>query len=360
VEHNQVEIVFLQSSSRGYPLYLINPSLGFTYEIPILALFLGQNGVNNATTPGLNVIPTGAIGSNIPGNIVAASTTQRVLNWSAAGPIFNVQANCDPARGGTPCDILGVDRKLRTPYVINWTLNLQQALWNTASVQVAYVGNHGVKIYSIRDINQVDPNSPAEIACGNCEQEGRPFNSRFPFLGYINFIENNYRSSYHGLQTTLTQRAWRGLSYVMGYTWAHALDFASLQRAGQPQNSNRFDLERANSVLDIRHRFTLALTYDLPSIDSWAQLLEGWQLNSIVTLQGGTPFNAIDFGNDFSLTGEFSDRWNLIAIPVPYRTSRSPALSRSRGCLRRLPPGRSATQAATYSAGRASATGTSR
>ena len=38
-------------------------------------------------------------------------------------------------------------------------------------------------------------------------------------------------------------------------------------------------------------------------------------MNSIVTLQSGQPFNAIDFGNDFSLTGEFSDRWDLIGDP---------------------------------------------
>jgi hypothetical protein len=289
---------------------------GIIYEIPILALFLGQNGVNNATTPGLNVIPTGALGSNINGTIVGAATTQRRgLNWSVAGPIFNVQANCDPRRGGTPCDILGVDRNLRTPYVASWTLNVQQEIWPNASIQVAYVGSHGVKLYGIRDINQVDQNSQEEQDCGNCEQDGRPFNSRFPFLGYINFIENSHRATYHGLQTTLTQRAWKGLNYVLGYTWAHSIDFASLQRAAQPQNSRRVDLERANSDLDIRQRFTLALTYELPSIKTWAQLLEGWQLNSIVTIQGGTPYNAIDFENDTSLTGEFSDRWNLIGDP---------------------------------------------
>src|ERR1051325_775701 len=45
---------------------------GLIYEIPILALFLGQNGVNNAVTPGLNAIPTGAVGSNIAGTIAAA------------------------------------------------------------------------------------------------------------------------------------------------------------------------------------------------------------------------------------------------------------------------------------------------
>lgn len=286
---------------------------GIIYEIPILALFLGQNGVNNATTPGLNVIPTGALGSNINGTIVGAATTQRSgLNWTAAGPIFNVAANCDPSRGGTPCDILGVDHNLRNPYVFNWNLNVQQALSKTTSLQVAYVGSKGSKLYGIRDINQVDQNSAAEIACGNCEQDGRPFNTRFPFLGYINFISNIYGADYNGLQLTLTQRPRKGVGFVAGYTWAHSIDSASLQRAAQPQNSLNPKAERSNSDLDIRQRFTLALTYDLPSRHAPLQLLEGWQLNSIVTLQGGTPFSAVDFENDTSLTGEFSDRWNVI------------------------------------------------
>jgi outer membrane receptor protein involved in Fe transport len=275
---------------------------GVIYEIPILALFLGQNGVNNAVTPGLNAIPTGAVGSNIAGTIAAAATTVPAsrVNWSVAGPIFNIQANCDPSQLG-PCDILGVDRNLRTPYVMNWTLNIQQALSDNTSLQVAYVGNKGTKLYGIRDINQLNPVTLT-----------RPFDARFPFLGYINFIENGYTSNYHGLQTTLTQRPWHGLGFVMGYTWSHAIDYASLQRAAQPQNSFNARAERASSDLDIRHRFTLALTYDLPSRRSPLQLLEGWQLNSIITLQTGVPYNAIDFGNDFSGTAEFSDRWNVI------------------------------------------------
>jgi hypothetical protein len=283
---------------------------GIIYEIPILALFLGQNGVNNATTPGLNVIPTGAVGSNIPGTIVAAVGTQRTgLNWTTAGPVFKTAIDCTV----TPCDLLGVDRHLRTPYVMSWTINVQQALTNSTVLQLAYVGNKGTKLYGIRDINQVVSNSPAEIACDHCEQDGRPFNARFPFLGYINFIENSYNSNYHGLQATLTQRAWRGLSYVMGYTWSHAIDNASLQRAEQPQNSFNARADRANSNLDIRQRFTLALSYDLPSRKAAFQLLEGWQLNSIVTLSGGTPYTAFDITcNDTSLTGECSDRWNVI------------------------------------------------
>ena len=36
----------------------------------------------------------------------------------------------------------------------------------------------------------------------------------------INFLGNGYTSNYHSLQTTFTQRAWRGLNFIAGYTWA--------------------------------------------------------------------------------------------------------------------------------------------
>jgi hypothetical protein len=244
------------------------------------------------------------------------------LNWSTAGPVFNAAIDCN----ATPCDILAVSRDLRTPYVITWNVNVQQALTPTTSLQVGYVGNHGVKLYGVRDINQVDPNSAAELACGNCEHAGRPFNTQFPYLGFINFLDNGYTSIYHGLQVTLTQRAWKGLNFVMGYTWSHSLDDVSLNRAQQPQNSARPGLERANSDSDLRHRLTLALTYELPSRQSFAHLLEGWQLNSIVTIQGGLPWNVDDGfvnGSDLSGTGEFSDRWNLAGSPSDFKASQT-------------------------------------
>jgi len=293
------------------------------YEIPHMAVFLGQNGVNNATTPGLNVIPTGAEGSNLfgsGGTIAAAATTQSTVNWSAAGPVFNAAIRCDLS----PCDILAVNRNLRTPYVATWNVNVQQQLSPTTSLQVGYVGNHGIKLYGIRDINQVNPG----LDDGG-EQLGRPFTANcpiaqgglglggpcFPFLGFVNFMDNGDTSIYHGLQSTLTQRVWRGMNFVAGYTWAHAIDDVSLNRAQQPQDSTRPGLERASGDNDIRHRFTLALTYDVPGRKGYAQLLEGWQVNSIVTLQSGPPFTGYDFENDVSLTGEFSDRWNIVGNP---------------------------------------------
>jgi len=308
---------------RGNSKTIIRAGGGIIYEIPHISAFIGQNGVNNGSTTGLNVIPTAAPGAAISGGTILAASPSLTPTWNTGStPIFPQTASCSPA---SPCDILGVRRNLRTPFVMNWNLNVQQALSSSLSLQVGYVGNRGAQLYSVRDINQVDPLAAAEnsastimdpvtgatLACNHCEQAGRLYNVQFPYLRFINMLENNYTSIYHGLQVSATQRAWHGFSYVLGYTWAHAIDDASLNRAPQPQNSLRSDLERGNSDLDVRNRFTFSTTYDIPGKKGYKQLLEGWQVNSIVVLQGGLPWTAFDFSNDVSKTGEFSDRWDI-------------------------------------------------
>ena len=341
------------ASGHGKTIFRAGASIN--YEIPNLSLFIGQNGVDNATTPGLNDIPTGAIGSRINGNIIATGltvfpcsggVTTNCLNYTSASssaPIFSGLSailNCDPNLGGSPCDILGVNRHLRTPYVASWNVNIQQALTNDLSLQVAYVGNRGLDLYSVRDINQSNPSSPAAQACflassnppsatpqpfnTHCEQQGRPFNSQFPFLEFINFLENLDSSNYQSLQVTATQRVSRGLNFLAGYTWSHSIDDATGNRPVQPQDSNR--LERASSDFDIRNRLTLALTYEFPSKKSFWQLFEGWQMNHIVTIQGGTPWTMRDgalIGDDISVTGEFADRWNIFGSPANIQVSPS-------------------------------------
>jgi hypothetical protein len=117
---------------------VLRGGFGITYEQPHLAVFLGQNGADNATTPGLNVIPTGAIGSNVNGNIVSASSffDPSGLNWSTTGIVFP-SLSSPPDCSASPCDILGVKKNLVTPYVMTWNINLQQQLTNSTSMTVA-------------------------------------------------------------------------------------------------------------------------------------------------------------------------------------------------------------------------------
>ncbi len=284
---------------------------GFNIMYSRIDLFsmLSQVGLNNALTTGLaanvtqGLIPNGTVNAGV----VSYGNSQ--LNLSGTGTIFPTGTLTCTA--DAPCSIMGVVRNLRNPRVMSWSLGLQHAFGQKLSVDASYVGNHGSNMLGILDINQVDPNSPAEIACGHCEQAGRPFNATYPYLAYINMMTNEYRSNYNALQLTVNERGYHGLSFLLGYTWSHALDMASTNISTGPQNSLNPAAEYGNSSFDIPQRFTFSATYAFPNSKSLRPLTNGWNATSIVTLQSGAPWGPVDLGNDPSLTGEFNDRWNI-------------------------------------------------
>jgi hypothetical protein len=73
---------------------------------------------------------------------------------------------------------------------------------------------------------------------------------------------------------------------------------------------------------------TVTAGYAVPGKKGYLQLLEGWKLNTIVTLQSAQPWLAIDSksgGNDFSTGGsgfgDMTDRWNITGNPADFRSS---------------------------------------
>jgi hypothetical protein len=205
----------------------------------------------------------------------------------------------------------------------NWNLGITHAFTNNLSLEVSYVGNHGSNLTGFLDLNMINPNDPREIACGHCEADAdRPLASSFPYLRYVNMTVNDARSNYHSMQATLTERVSHGLSFTAGYTLGHGLDNGSLNRFGNlPQSSLDPAAEYGNSDFDIRHRLTVTATYDLPSVKGYAQLLEGWKLNTIVTVQGALPWLVDDNGLDYSRNGaDAADRWDFFGNPADFKS----------------------------------------
>ena len=191
------------------------------------------------------------------------------------------------------------------------------------------MANRGIKLFSHRDINQSDP--MLSFNCYNngddsyhgCRQDTRPLvlncasgaGPCLDWVGYANEMENLGSSFYNGLQVTLTQRAFRGLNFLAGYTWSHALDNGTSNRGAYPQDNRTFAPEWGNGDYDIRHRFTFSMSYELPHLHAPLQLGEGWQLTSIVNLQTGEPWSMYDSYDDISYSGEFLDRWDFSGNP---------------------------------------------
>ena len=329
---------------------------GVMYEFVNWESFLAFN-----NSFGLPSVPTGATidaaGDTAGGTITTGNLTVFPGYPWDNGPIYGnlsgTKLSCDPVNS-QPCAIMGVDRNLKTPYIWSWNLGVQHAFTPNLTLDLSYVGNHGSRLVGIRDINQPPVGSgwPSSLiaACiasnfgpnvcapdNGAEQAARPYNTKFPYLSNIFQMGNVYRSNYNGLQATLTSRNFHGLSMVMGYTYSHALDDVGANwdfgyGAGLPQDSYNLGREYASSDFDVRHRFTLSLTYAVPGRKGYWQTFEGWEVNSIVTLQSPQYWGPIDLGTDVSGSGPLPvsppanspNRWNFFGRPNDFKSGPVP------------------------------------
>ena len=297
-------------------------------------MFMSQIGLPDNSSTSLTSVPTGAcktvvvIGVPCPatfgGSIQFASTTipASALKWS--GVVFPAGAGVSCTTAG-PCSVLAVEPNLRTPFVVNYNLGVQHAFSNNLSLELGYVGTHGDNLIGIRDSNQIDPTTgfrPYGTGGSACAANAA---SCFPYLKFINYISNFGRSNFNSMQATLTKRVSHGLNFTAGYTYGHGLDNGSLntQYGYMAQNANDTGAEYASSDFDIRHRFTFTTSYALPGKKGFGQLLEGWKINSIVTLQGAQPWSVDDRQYDFSGSGDFADRWNFFGNPSDFKSGTS-------------------------------------
>ena len=83
----------------------------------------------------------------------------------------------------------------------------------------------------------------------------------------------------------------------MGANW----DFG--YGSGLPQDSHNVEREYANSDFDIRHRLTVSLTYAIPGRKGFGQMAEGWELNTITTLESPQYWGPMDEGTDAAGVG---------------------------------------------------------
>ena len=216
--------------------------------------------------------------------------------------------------GFIPNGAFTFQRNLRTPYMQQWNFSLQRQIGLSSVAELSYVGTKGTKLIDNRDINQAKP-SP------------QPVNLRpVPQFADIDAYESRGNSNYNALQARFTQRFHAGLSALASYTWSKSIDDASgfFSSAGDPnfpQDSNNVRGDRGLSNFDIRHRFTLCYSYDLP-LPAKNILLRGWQTNGVWTFQTGRPFTVTLLpGVDNSNTGLPSigfgvvDRPNVVGNP---------------------------------------------
>jgi hypothetical protein len=188
-------------------------------------------------------------------------------------------------------NITYIPKDTKDSYVESYFLSVQRTLAKNTLLDIAYVGNHGVKLQGFLNANQRNP------AAGFA----RPFN-KWP--SDITAAVNEFYSNFNSLQVKYEQQFVAGLTLLNTFTWEHSLDNASASLEGNtpsPQDGNNIAADYSQSDYNLPVANITSLVYELPfgnsrkfvsSANGFVNtVVGGWQVSAINTMQAGTPFN---------------------------------------------------------------------
>ena len=209
------------------------------------------------------------------------------------------QGTMTPVTTGTPFSQTTwfADPYLKRPYADQWNLGVQQQLGTHTVLTANYVGSHGGRLDLGPYANTINP---ALVDPVTGAQGAKPF----PFITPTPWDYSGGRSHYNALQVSLDGKQWRGLTYLVSYTWSKSIDLGCSGWYGVEgcgiQNPYDVNADRGPSATDVPQIFSAAWVYRLPfgtnqRFDSGNKVVNyiigGWALNGILTLTSGLPFD---------------------------------------------------------------------
>lgn len=204
-----------------------------------------------------------------------------------------------------------------TPYVQEYNLSVQQQLGANWSMQIGYVGNVGRKFIHPRDENS-PIYAPGASASNISIQSRRPYQPE----GAIEEYDPSNNMNYNSLQVTLTKQFAHGFSLLGSYVWSKNFDIADVAPGGGAAltlaDENNQAMDYGLSANDLPQRFIASYLYALPSVRRFGilgkEVLSGWQVNGITTLESGSPFNIVS-NRDTNFDGVNTDRPEVTGNP---------------------------------------------
>ena len=211
---------------------------------------------------------------------------------------------------------------MRTPYTDQWNIGVDQQLSQAATLSVSYAGSHSGRLDLGGIHNTARFPGPGDAATVAKRRQ-------YPYIVPTYYDDSTGNSNYHALQTRLTGTSRRGLTYLVAYTWSKSIDLAASGDFGAEgtslQNPYNPRADRSVSGFDLTHIFSGSLVYELPfgrgrTFDPGnriaSYLAGGWQINSIVNLSSGAPYQ-VNYSGDLANTGNTFVRANQIGPASP-------------------------------------------
>jgi hypothetical protein len=182
--------------------------------------------------------------------------------------------------------------RYRDSYVHNYYLDVQRTLMKNTLLDIAYVGNHGLKLLQLANYNQADPT----VITNN------KFTRPIPTYGDITIAMHSAYSHYDAVQVRYEQRMVAGLTLLNSFSWSHALDNAgaSLEaNTPSPQDYRNLAADYGQSEYNQPIVNTTSLVYELPfgrgrhfmnTGGIVNQVLGQWQVSAVNQAMSGFPY----------------------------------------------------------------------
>src|SRR4051794_16022143 len=147
------------------------------------------------------------------------------MDFPAPSPVAIASDGTVTPSNGDPYNV--IDKHFQQPYVESYNLSVQQALPGNFVLDLAYVGNHGVKIPMQFNVNAAT--RPAVNANGTLASSCtvQPLCVQFARTAATQFLFKPTVSNYNALQARLDHKFKGGFLLTTSYTWAKALAYRS-------------------------------------------------------------------------------------------------------------------------------------
>ncbi len=198
------------------------------------------------------------------------------------------------------------------PYVYSFYLGVQHEIMAKTVLEVNYVGTAAHKLFRAEDLNRM-PGAALPVGSDITNNIGETligFGGR-PNQNYdrLRTWENSVSSNYNSVQASLKRQMSHGLLVNVNYAYSHSIDSGSTWHYGATtanggaggdgftSDPSHPELDRGNSVFDIRHRLAINHVWQLPGYNLKGPLgyvAGGWSLSGIWSFQTGAhwmPYN---------------------------------------------------------------------
>jgi hypothetical protein len=188
----------------------------------------------------------------------------------------------------------GANPHLPTSSSIQYILNVGRQLGSATTLEVGYGGSQSRHLYYLSNQNQGILNASLSSV------------QRLPYPEWgasgIQYVFGDANGSYNSVSAKLTQRYGKSLNSLIAYTWSKSLDQTSNIRGTvgsefSPQDARcPHSCEKGPSSFNVPHRLVASVIYQLPFGKGQHflnhggvvnQIVGGWQLGAIITLQSG-------------------------------------------------------------------------